>query len=48
MEALLYVLELGGRMLLLSALLMFAYVAFLRRRADYRLCRRLLLSVPFF
>lgn len=48
MDALLYVLELGGRMLLLSALLMFAYVVFLRRRADYRLCRRLLLSVPFF
>lgn len=47
MDALLYFLEMAGRMILLSGLLMLAYVFFLRRRADYRLCRRLLLTVPF-
>lgn len=47
MEALLHIMELGGRMLLLSGAMLLAYAIFLRRRAGYRLCRRLLLSVPF-
>ena len=47
METLLHIMELGGRMLLLSGAMLLAYAMFLRRRAGYRLCRRLLLSVPF-
>lgn len=47
METLLHIMELGGRMLLLSGAMQLAYAMFLRRRAGYRLCRRLLLSVPF-
>lgn len=48
MDIMLYVLEICVRMLLLSGILLVAYVVFLRRKADYRMCRRLLLSVPFF
>lgn len=43
----LFFLELLGRMLLLSVVLMAVYMLLLRRRADYRLCRRYLLSIPF-
>lgn len=47
MDAMMYMLGLGGRMLLLSGLLLLTYVVFVRRRADYRMCRRMLLSFPF-
>ena len=43
----LFFLELLGRMLLLSVVLMAVYMLLLRHRADYRLCRRYLLSIPF-
>lgn len=43
----LFFLELLGRMLLLSVVLMAVYILLLRRRADYRLCRRYLLFIPF-
>lgn len=46
MDSMLYVLELGGRMLLLAGLLILAYVLFLRNNAGYRVCRRFLLSIP--
>lgn len=42
----LYILEIGGRMLLLSGLMILAYVLFLRSSAGYRVCRRFLLSIP--
>lgn len=47
MDALIYVLETGVRMLLLSAILWLVYVAVIRRKADYLLCRRFLLTLPF-
>lgn len=41
-----YILELVGRMMLLSGLLLAGYAIFLRRKASYRMCRRTLLAIP--
>lgn len=41
-----YILELVGRMMLLSGLLLAGYAIFLRRKAPYRMCRRTLLAIP--
>lgn len=41
-----YIMELIGRMMLLSGLLLAGYAIFLRRKASYRMCRRTLLAIP--
>ena len=41
-----YILELAGRMMLLSGLLLAGYAIFLRHKASYRMCRRTLLAIP--
>lgn len=46
METLMYIAELCGRMILLSGVLTAVYFLFIRRRADYRHCRRVLLAMP--
>lgn len=46
METMLFIAELCGRMILLSGVLMAVYFMFIRRKADYRHCRRVLLAVP--